>query len=194
LYRVVQFCWAAPLIVGLACLTLYAVTRAQAIAVLGFFVVLGGTALFALGALCLIIFWALLRHCAADIRQTWRKRALVVFGLLVLNFPIAFGCMWLGTWLMSRFTVTVVNNSAAPVREVIIGVAGERADLGTLAPGDRASRTFSIRNDGDLEFWAVQDGANVSGEAGAYLDMTHGSGTQGIVTFDASGARAIVIP
>lgn len=189
LYRVAQFCWIAPLVFGVGCLGLYAVTSNQTVAILGFFTMLIGAGLFGIGMICLIVFWALLLRCAVDVSRRWSKRSAVLLGLLILNFPIAFACAWTGSWLMTRFTVTVLNETNAPVADVKIEIPGDTALLGTIPPGGRVRRTLTIRGEGDLHFSAVQNGTPVSGDANAYLDsgLNGGSGT---VVFSSSGATA----
>ena len=88
LYRVAQLCWVVPLTIGVLVTLLFVLTRAE------FF------ALFGIGAICLVMFWALLRNCSTDDRRLWSKRAWILFGLMLLNFPIALGCAWLGAMLL----------------------------------------------------------------------------------------------
>jgi hypothetical protein len=194
LYRIAQACWILPLVVGVGSLMLFAVTRARAATVIGFFTVVGGAALFGVGVICLIVFWCLLRRCADDERRAWSRRASILLGLLVLNFPIAAGCAGSAIWLMSRFTVVVVNETGEPLRDVRITVPGHAINLATLQPGERVTRSVSLSGDGGLEFSAVRGGALVTGEADAYLDSMHGEARTGIVTFAPSGATAAVVP
>jgi small neutral amino acid transporter SnatA (MarC family) len=99
LFRVAQFCWAVPLVFGVGILALFALMREQGLAIIGVFTILGGAALFGIGFICLVVFWSLLRNCDANDRRHWSKRSWILFGLMLLNFPIAFGCAWLGVAL-----------------------------------------------------------------------------------------------
>ena len=100
LYRVAQFCWYVPLGIGLFLTVLFVLTRAEVFAVFGFFTIFGGVALFGIGVICLIVFWCLLRNCSSEDRLNWSKRAWILFGLMLLNFPIALGCAWIGAMLL----------------------------------------------------------------------------------------------
>jgi hypothetical protein len=100
LYRVAQVCWLVPLGIGLFVTLLFVLTRAEFFALFGFLTLFGGAALFGIGAICLVVFWSLLRNCSTDDRRLWSKRAWILFGLMLLNFPIAFGCAWIGATLL----------------------------------------------------------------------------------------------
>jgi hypothetical protein len=100
LFRVAQFCWSVPLAVGVGVLALFTLTREETLALIGFFTILAGAGLFGIGFICLVVFWSLLRRCDDHDRQHWGKRSWILFGLMLLNFPIAFGCAWLGIVLM----------------------------------------------------------------------------------------------
>ena len=100
LYRVAQLCWVVPLTIGVLVTLLFVLTRAEFFALFGFVTLFGGAALFGIGAICLVMFRALLRNCSTDDRRLWSKRAWILFGLMLLNFPIALGCAWLGAMLL----------------------------------------------------------------------------------------------
>jgi len=100
LFRVAQVCWAAPLAIGLFVTLLFLLTRENALALIGFFTLVAGVGLFGIGLVCLVVFWCLLRNCSDDDRQKWSRRSWQLFGLMLLNFPIAFACAWLGAKLL----------------------------------------------------------------------------------------------
>jgi hypothetical protein len=192
LYRIAQFCWAVPLVVGVACLALYAITRFSAIPAIGFLAFLAGGALFGIGLICLVVFWCLLGRCANDVRQSWSNRSKRLLGLLLLNIPIAMGCAVAGLWLMSRLTVVVENQTGVPLDDVRISLPGNVANFGTVAAGAKIQQTFTLRGDGDVEFSAIQAGMPIQGAAGEYISNTHFNARQATVTFRPSGGSATV--
>ena len=92
-----------PLAIGLGCLVLFAITHAPDIALIGFLTLYAGAALFFIGMICLVVFWCLVRACAPDERRRWSRRSAILLALLILNFPIAAGCAWLGLTLLGDF-------------------------------------------------------------------------------------------
>jgi hypothetical protein len=169
LYRIAQACWIVPLVIGLGVTGFYVLTRELAFAVVGLITILGGIALLGIGAVCLGMFWYLLRRCAPDARRTWSRRTIRLALLLAANVPIAIGCAYAGTWLMSRFPVTVINDAAVDLHDVTINVPGDSTVIPSLPAKSRITRNLTVRTDGDLTFSAVRNGQTVKGEAGGYL-------------------------
>jgi hypothetical protein len=192
LYRIAQVCWGLPLAVGVATLALYAVTSASSLTGVGLLTLSGGAVLLGIGVVCLIVFLALLRRCAPDVRSRWTRRGFILLGLLVLNIPVAMGCAAVGIWLMNRFTVTVTNRSETPVENLQVQVPGHTWDAGTVAPGATVSRTFSVNGRGDLAFIATHRGRQVVGQAGGYLAGFESRAQTGSIVFTADGESASI--
>ncbi|MFI5403179.1 MAG: hypothetical protein ACHQ1G_09595 [Planctomycetota bacterium] len=87
-YRLALLCGALPLVVGVSVFLLWLVTRADGLMLLGFFVLCGGLAFFAVGVLALGRFcWLAFREPQLPARF-WA--ATIACALLLLsNFPVA---------------------------------------------------------------------------------------------------------
>jgi hypothetical protein len=109
LFKIAFFCWIAPLVRGVMTLLLswasheahiFPFRTRSKIAVFGLFTLLAGIALFFIGTVCLAVFASLLRRCESGERARWSKRARLLLGGLILNFPVAFLCAWAGLTLV----------------------------------------------------------------------------------------------
>ena len=105
LLRIATFMWAVPLVAGTATMLGFLFLRAP-------FFVASGMILLAVGGLCLsigliavIAILATRNTFLESTRRYYKKRALGMFGLLLLNLPIAVTCVVVGGMLLEKAAI-----------------------------------------------------------------------------------------
>jgi len=154
-YGIALICGALPLIVGVSTWLNWLITRWSGCIVIGIFTLLGGVVLFVVGTIALACYgWLTYRSKALSRRRFWFS-LLGCAGLLLVNFPVAYGVVVSVIWLDSRYTVIVHNASDQPLEGVRVLGAVPEVWFGTVPPGSIVQRTFLMIGDGEIEFHAV---------------------------------------
>ena len=160
LHYVALACGLIPLGVGTAFFMLFLILRTEDIALLGFVTILVGSCLAFVGFVCVGVYFYQARRAAPEDAVVARRRVLIDLGIIIANFPIAFGMAWGGLWLMSRVTITIHNHDAVPIEEFRIETdSGTTHDLGTIGPDAAKSITLSDEDFDELELSFVHEGA-----------------------------------
>ena len=160
LHYIALACGLIPLGIGTVLFVLFLIFRTQDIALLGFITIMVGSSMAFVGFVCVGVYFFQSRRAAPDDAAVARRRVLVDLGIIIGNFPIAYGMAWAGLWLMARVTITVLNRDAVPAEQFRITTDYQVThDLGTIAPNATKSITLSDDEFEDLHMSFVRDGA-----------------------------------
>ena len=147
LLRIATFMWAVPLVAGTATMLGFLFLRAP-------FFVASGMILLAVGGLCLsigliavIAILATRNTFLESTRRYYKKRALGMLGLLLLNLPIAVTCVVVGGMLLEKAaSETAASPAGHYLAEVINLDEGGKPPYGqavTLRPKPGLFRTYA---------------------------------------------------
>lgn len=183
-------CGAMPLLVGTLIYGLWRFTRWHWLEAAGLFTIPLGFAAFIAGAV------SLLCHLKRELRVVERAkrgplwvRALLVGGLLLINFPAAALYTLSAIEVATRYTIHVHNDSDQPVQSLVVTGPDIRVELGPLVPGQQARRHLHFRGDGTLDFSACQQELQFSGQLDGYV--TGGLGGEKSIRIRPGGAYEI---
>jgi hypothetical protein len=126
LLRLALALWAAPLIAALFVLLAFAFLRTPWLAAAGLMVLVAGGVCLLAGAIVVLMILMTHHNVAESPRRYYKKKALGVLGLLLLNLPVAAGSVWLGWQLQEPVAQEVI---ASPDGEFLaeIVLQGENA-------------------------------------------------------------------
>jgi hypothetical protein len=144
-YRLALLCGALPLIAGASVFFAWLVLRWEWLMWIGFPIIGSGIVLFFVGVFCLACYYASARNGDLESRRHLGRRLAVAVCLLLINFPTALGIVIAAENIHARYVVTIVNESAEPVEDVVVFGGGVNVDFGTLGPTARVRRSFHIR-------------------------------------------------
>jgi hypothetical protein len=188
-YRIALICGTLPLIVGVSVYLFWLMTRWYGWVVMGVFTLLFGVILFLVGTVALARFvWLAFRTSGLSRRRLWFS-TLACLGLLVANFPAAYGIMLSVFLIEASYTITVHNASDQPLDGVRVFGGGCDAWFGTVPPGGRVQRSFLIRDDGQLEFQAVRRAIRYTETIDKYVTQMMSGNTT--VTFESEGKISV---
>ncbi len=169
-------CGAAPLAIGTGIFLTWLATRWDRLMLAGLWTIPLGCIAFFIGCAALAIY-----HATGPTHH--RSRNTLLAGLLlVANFPAAGAITVAAMIVESCYSIKVLNASPETLTEVTVSGGGERAELGTLAPGESASARFWIRHDDELTFSARSDGRQLQATVDGYVTNGMGGNTQITVT------------
>jgi len=134
----------------------------------GVIVIWAGLLLFLVGvcALCVYVIRGLRRGVPGlGIART----AVMTLTLLLVNFPLALGCMMLTADSISRVRLRLRNESTTVLESLAITWSGGEERLGTLTPGQSVRLSFHSARDGAIRFTARQGGEDYEGELLGYV-------------------------
>lgn len=152
--RIAKVCALLPLISGVLILALWLVTKLDWLQDAGFFVLFGGAFLFFVGAMALFLY---------EIAQPAEERAkLLSWGptmkwalILMLNWPVAMGCIIVAELEKGRYQLEVHNESAEVIDEVLIFGLGSVECLEVLGPvsgGGVDKISYWLNGEGSLQY------------------------------------------
>src|SRR4051794_23862647 len=167
--RVALLCWAIPLCLGVGTFVLWLLTEAEALMVVGMFMLPVGAFAAFTGSVMLIfhVFGRLERA-----RAPTRRRIAQAFGtgaLLLSNFGVAYLIVLSVESIAFSYHVTVVNAGTRTLDSVVVNGPSCTAQLGPLAPGARHRVRLNVGGTGSVLFTATQAGATRSGTIDAYV-------------------------
>jgi len=189
-YRAALVCGAAPLLTGISIFLLWLVTRWDSLMLAGLHTIYAGLAAFAVGCIALTIYlWRAFRSPDADQRRV-RNATLACGGLLLVNFPVAFGIVAAVIDIESRYTVVIHNDSGQPLEDVRVFGGGCDKSLGSIAPGDTVRRRLRFDTDGELRLHATIGTTDIDEVIDGYI--TRDIGGRPTVTVEPGGAVSVV--
>ena len=97
------------------------------------------------------------------------RTAVMTLTLLLVNFPLALGCMMLAADSISKVRLRLRNESTTVLESLEITWSGGEEHLGTLAPGQSVRLSFNSARDGAVRFTARQGGEDCQGELLGYV-------------------------
>ncbi len=160
---------AVPLLVGTLIYGTWRLTRWHWLGTAGLLTLPLGLAAFLAGTIALT--WHLWREwrVGRTTRSPLWLHAVLVGGLLLINFPAAVFYMLSAINITTRYTVRVHNDSDRPIESLVVTGPGVRVELGPIAPGQQAQRHVHFRGDGTLDFSARQQEILFSGQLEGYV-------------------------
>ncbi len=160
---------AVPLLVGTLIYGTWRLTRWHWLGTAGLLTLPLGLAAFLAGTIALT--WHLWREwrVGRTTRSPLWLQAVLVGGLLLINFPAAVFYMLSAINITTRYTVRVHNDSDRPIESLVVTGPGVRVELGPIAPGQQAQRHVHFRGDGTLDFSARQQEILFSGQLEGYV-------------------------
>lgn len=188
-YRVAFVCGAAPLLAGISVFLLWLLTRWGPLMVTGVLTICAGFGAFVMGCIALAIYcWRGLRSRDSNRRPVWLP-TFVCAGLLLVNFPVAFGIVEAVIDVEMRYVVVIHNASGQPLDDVRVFGGGCDESFGSLAPGKTVRRRLRFRTDGDLQFRAVSGTTTLEANAGYVTRDLAGAPT---ITVEPDGTVSVV--
>jgi hypothetical protein len=182
--RAALACSLAPLAVGMSIFVLWLPTRWDFLMPLGLLTILGATALFPVGVVCVMRY--VVRSRDTGLVDRVGARAVLAAGLLVLNFPAGGIVVVAANAWRTRCTVTFVNASDRPVDDFLV-LAGE--PVGTTGPvpkGRRPTVMFRLAGEGTIRYRIVVGAQVEEGVIEGYADT--GTGGDWKVTREPDGS------
>jgi len=171
-------CGAAPLAAGIVIYLLWRITEWHGLYFFGIANILAGVFFFLVGAVSLA--W----HLRDDqgVQRTRRHplwlEGILVGGLLLINFPVA-AYLTYSVWdVMTRCTVTVLNEGDRPIDGLVLTGPGVQTKVGRVPGGARRTRHLHVRGDGALAFAGQLQDRPIGGTVDGYVT----SGMGGAVT------------
>jgi hypothetical protein len=142
-----------PAAVAVFCLAGYWITESKPLISVGFFdLVYGGIAV-VLGLIFAIVYLVLAGRATVNRNQCLNK-GIAALGLLLVNFPFAAACVYLGLILVVRaalgvpVTFTVKNISATPIENAKVHLGDDNWTVGPIAPNDAGSIEAKLHTKG----------------------------------------------
>jgi hypothetical protein len=171
-------CGALPLVLGTSVFVFWLFTGWTIFEIAGAMVLVCGPIVFLLG-ICFLLGYLLTTY-ANGRKPAWL--AVVVAAIVLLsNFPAAAAIIMAVGHIESRYTVTIRNASQEPFTDVRLAGGGLDESLGTIAPGQTATRDLWFAADGRLDLTARLGNAPVSAAVEGYVTPGMGGRAEVIV-------------
>lgn len=167
LYKFAKACALIPIFVGIVALIVGLFDQNEGGSNLGAI----ATAFLGLGLLPLGLLSIIGYYWKSELpRQQIKSNTLKAVGLFFVAGAVVAGLLALA----GRYTVEIQNATQHPLNNVRILGAGVDVEIGTIKPGETASRSFFIRQDGVLRIEAASAERNYSQEFSGYVSKLHG--------------------
>lgn len=176
-------CGAVPLATGTLIYLAWWFTRWDALPGFGLLNIFCGLVLSFVGVICLAGY--LINERRSVPRASLVVQALLVSGLLLVNYPAAAFYALSAIDLMGRCTVHIANESDTTIESLILIGPGVKVEAGPVQPGGNTSRTLDFVGDGTLDFSAKQQNASFKGQLAGYV--TGGIGGEIVVRVKPDG-------
>ena len=168
-YRIALFCGGFPLIAGISIFLLWCFVRWDVLMGCGMVNILVGLILFLIGTVFLLRFLS----DACEFKRIKERRVffqLIVAGsLLFSNFPVAVALVVAADRVMTRYVVTIVNESNQRIDDLHLTGGGIDANFGNILPGTSKTRGFNIKREGEVIYTGISGGKPVRGTVNAYF-------------------------
>ena len=181
-------CGVTPALLGTLIISLWLLTRANVLQVLGLFNIVLGLFCTLGGAFALLWYvWGSLEQRRRPVRH-WLLRSALAATLLVGNFPLCGFYMRLA----SMHTVRVVNATGATVDSfVVTDPRGGQWELGPIPAGGRARRMIDAKGEGSIIFRAKSKGATTTTGVVADYITSGQTGSTRTVTLQPGGTHTV---
>ncbi|MEY3394901.1 MAG: hypothetical protein RL346_1137 [Verrucomicrobiota bacterium] len=160
---------ATPLILGSLIYVTWRLTRWPFLEMMGLLALPLGFIAFLIGTTCLIVHLRNETRIGITAQRTLIPRALMVGGLLILNFPAAAFYTGSAIKLHTRYTVEVRNESGQPIDSLSILGPGVNTAPVSIAPGKTIEQHLRFKHDGELTFSLNQHGSEIRGVIEPYV-------------------------
>jgi hypothetical protein len=160
---------ATPLIFGSLIYWTWRLTRWSFLEMMGLMTLLIGFIAFLIAATCLILYLRNETRSGVTPQRTLIVRALLVGGLLVLNFPTAAFYTGSAIKIYTQYTVEISNDSQQPIERLTITGPGITVNLDPIPPGKTLKQYLQFKGDGPLEFSGSQNEIEFSGTLDPYV-------------------------
>lgn len=179
-YKLALFCSVFPLLTGLTILLLWWNAPSQSLEYAGLINIYSGVLLFVGGLVFLLIHHLSMRNSNPS------KSITLPLSLLLLNFPIALGCVYAVSYKYSQSTITIHNLSPHTVEEITIQQSdGWVHDIKDVSSGARYKESMHFKYESDVTYSLKLNEQRLSGVLFGYV--TPSLGSHGVVTVDAAG-------
>ena len=167
-------CGVLPLLFGNFVYFSWRITRWEPLEIAGMFTVLFGSLAVLAGLVCLSLYQrrGARRGEAEGAAAVIQSR--LPLGLLLINFPVAAVLMFSAHQIVSRYRVTVINESAAPIESFVITGPGFSEEMGPIQAGRKRSVDLFIKGEGSAVFSARQGDAFMSAALDGYIESGDG--------------------
>lgn len=177
---------ALPLVLGLLVMVSFAVTEASWLMLVGVLLIYFGLVSVALGAGALI--WSV---AAARKRNISRPAGILHSAwfaalVLLLNFPAAYACLYVGSMIATKYRVAVQNDTSGSLESARILGGGCDLRLGDIPPHETRNSTCWIGHDDSLRFLYGEHGQEHTVTIDGYV--TNGMGGKRLVVVHADGS------
>jgi len=182
LYPVIMVLGGAPLVIGVSIFLLYWLTRADWLMLAGFFTLLAGVICFLSGGGLLLVY-ALEERRRKRLHPTVLQRRLwIALVLLMSNWPAGVACVFAAVEVMSRITVTVVNQGTTKIDSFVVIAPGVNKELGPIPAGKKVKTSFQVAREGSLDFTMINGGTTSGGSIDGYVTGSDGAEYGVVVT------------
>jgi len=164
---------AVPLIMGVTTFFLWYFTRTDWLMMVGLVTILVGLVCALTATILLLIYLYSQDKTKTPLRRIIRNG--VVCGLIIIsNFPAAYICVVQAGRIESQYVLTVKNDGASVLSNIIIKGPGINKVVRQIGPEQKRVLKFNFRGDGKLEFSAEHNTNVFGGEIEGYV--TNGIG------------------
>ena len=177
-------CWGGPLLAATIVLFAYWQTHAEFLLDIGFLLLVAGFILVLVGIGCVLLFLLLNMRSAEPERREGRRISIKAMTLILLNIPIAFFYILVGTHLASKIFLEIVNESPYRLNQVVILSATQRQDLGKLDPGEKIETYYHPRQETDVKIQIVSNNQVKEATITGYASMLGQDDSRIIVSKD----------
>jgi hypothetical protein len=186
LLKVALICGATPLIVGFAIYISWRLNRAEWLMGAGLANIAAGLLMFLVGVVCLSMRSTKLPIGAPDVHRRRSKLRKLAWVLLTANFPAALLMALSAIDVETRYTVTVINETSAPIQSFLLSGPGVRVEMGPISPNGKAKKHLCFSGNGSLEFVARLAESKTNGVIEDYVSL--GLSGRNIVRVKADGS------
>lgn len=179
-------CAVLPLGVAVAIFAAWYLTQAGWLAAAGLVDIGAGLALLPAGLFCVYRYSRLVDRASVP---RWFRNAMATLVLLLGNVPAAVGFVYAAAYVSSAYRVVVENDSAAPVRDLVLRSPMGQYRVGEVAPDTSVERIFRFAGEGEVTYSAVIGERRIDGVLDGYVSSGIGGTT--ILTFTASGRAEV---
>jgi hypothetical protein len=130
-----------PTIAAAAATLGYILTDSDASVTVGLLVAAGGLGCLLAAAVLMSMWLRRAKREGIPEHEVWYRRRRVSVAMIV-NIPVAFACIGIGSYWASSVLLTVTNVGPTPVQDVRMEFVGATRSFGDLAPGQSRSRRF----------------------------------------------------
>lgn len=173
-YKIALTCGLLPMVLGTAVFAVWLATDIAELEIAGIFIIQGGLILFAIGFISLLVFI----NSAMKDSEPFMGRSALCAVVLLLNFPLCVGYLLIAFAMENANVVTVVNESAKPVTDLVLSdPSGRKYPIAPILPGASRTACYAFSGEGSVQYAFTNDGTPQQGQLIGYI--TSGLGSHG---------------